>query len=91
MGQKDLKAEEWGWKVQDEQYYPVITNKHVASKELLEIVRCNCKTDCSTKRCTCRRNNLECSSACEQCRGICSNMLAITDDEYADDTDSKGS
>ena len=32
--------------------------------ELLKIIRCNCHTDCSSMRCTCRKHLVKCSPAC---------------------------
>lgn len=41
---------------------------------LLEVIRCNCKAECSTRRCSCRKNSLECSTACGTCQGVsCTN------------------
>ncbi|GFR94039.1 hypothetical protein ElyMa_000908700 [Elysia marginata] len=34
------------------------------------MIRCNCKSDCRSKRCTCRKHGLECSLACAECKGI---------------------
>ena len=75
-----MKPEDWGWKVDRGQCLPLLTDKEVAPAELLEMVRCNCKTDCSTRRCACRKHDMECSSACGQCRGICSNATSQLDD-----------
>jgi len=49
---------------------------------LLKLVRCQCKGNCDTQRCSCKRNELECSSACGECKGLCqnSNFDASTDD-----------
>ena len=42
---------------------------------LLDAIHCGCKADCSTRRCSYRKYNLECSSACRECKGLhCSNV-----------------
>ena len=64
-----LPAENWGWKLEDDKLLPVRTSLPAAHASLLEMVRCGCKTDCSTQRCTCRKQGLECSAACANCRG----------------------
>jgi hypothetical protein len=33
------------------------------------MIRCNCKTDCKTMRCTCKKHGLDCSPACGICKG----------------------
>ena len=46
---------------------PVMTHLPPAPDALLRVIRCNCSTDCSSLRCSCRRNNR--SAACGQCKG----------------------
>ena len=73
-GNQVLKPEDWGWKLKDSYLLPVTTNMPPAPPGLLSIIRCGCKTGCGTKTCTCRKNGLECSSACRECKGqSCSN------------------
>lgn len=73
-GNESLLPTEWGWELSNNKLLPVKTNLPAAPKALLEIIRCNCKADCSTNRCTCRRYNLECTAACGTCQGeSCSN------------------
>jgi len=74
MGHTQLNPEDWGWVLKNGQYHAILTDKEVAPVDLLVMVRCNCKLDCTTRRCTCRKNDMECSSACGQCRGVCSNI-----------------
>jgi len=40
---------------------PVMTDKEPTPNEILEIIHCNCKTGCNTKRCTCRLHGLDCN------------------------------
>jgi len=66
---------------------PTTTDLPAAPESLLKIVRCNCKTDCNSRRCTYRKMGLECSVACGECQGTsCSNSSAV-EDEDIDDTD----
>ena len=69
-----LRLEDWGWKLSEGRFKPVISDSSPAPGTLLELVRCTCKAGCGTLRCGCRRQGLECSSACSGCRGICANM-----------------
>ena len=65
----DLPPTEWGWKFSGSNLIPIMTDKDVAPKALLEVIRCSCKTGCSTMRCSCRRAGLDCFPGCGECRG----------------------
>ena len=55
----NMNAEEWGWVLDGNKLEPIQTNLPPAPGTLLKVVRCNCKTDCVTQRCTCRKLGLE--------------------------------
>ena len=38
---------EWGWKLIDNKLIPIKTDLQAAPKALLEIIRCNCKSNCA--------------------------------------------
>ncbi|KAK3740764.1 hypothetical protein QZH41_005891 [Actinostola sp. cb2023] len=81
----DVDVEEWGWKVRDEQVIPVMMDMPPAPESLLQIVRCNCASGCSTMRCSCRNHILECSPACGQCKGSsCTNSSVLTEENDSD-------
>ena len=87
MDHRTLDPQQWGWTLEEGQLDPTTTDLPAALESLLKIVRCNCKTDCNSRRCTCRKIGLECSVACGECRGTsCSNSSAV-EDEDIDDTD----
>ena len=70
----NLNAEEWGWVTSEDKLEPLQTNLPPAPNTLMKVIRCNCKTDCDTRRCTCRKLGLECSVVCGECKGInCTN------------------
>ena len=54
------------------QIKPVTTEVLPAPKAIIEMVRCQCRADCSTDRCSCRSNNLSCTDLC-QCGTQCQN------------------
>lgn len=64
-----LHPEDWGWRLRDGKFQAVLTDIPPAHESIMELIRCNCKTDCKTQRCTCRKNGLDCSSACGVCQG----------------------
>ena len=65
----ELKPLEWGWKKSEGKLMPVLIDMPPALDDLLKIIRCNCHTDCSSMRCTCKKHNVKCSVACGNCRG----------------------
>jgi len=50
-------------------YLPIQTDLPAAPSQLLDVICCNCKTDYSTKRCTCRKYDMPSTVACGECRG----------------------
>ena len=68
-GDSALSPHNWGWELSKGRLVPVRTSLPPAHASLLEMVRCKCKTDCSTRRCTCKNNGLHCSAACGECKG----------------------
>jgi len=53
------------WHLEGDHLTPVTTDLPIAPNEILHVVRCGCKTLCSTASCTCRRNGLHCMPACK--------------------------
>ena len=83
---EEVNVEEWGWTMKGILVVPVMTDLQPAPDSLLHIVRCTCKSGCSTMRCSCRKNNLECSPACSQCRGYsCTNCSIVLKEHDASD------
>ena len=77
---------EWGWDRTDNMLLPIKTHLQPAPDDLLKIIRCQCKSNCDSKRCTCRKHGLECSSGCRECQGIsCSNAQEFDLDIYDDE------
>ena len=71
-----MSPTEWGWEIKDGLVFPIYTNAAAAPDELLNVIDCNCKTDCATVRCSCRRHGLVCTLGCGECRGeSCMNSI----------------
>lgn len=80
---EELNPLDWGWCLVNGSLTPQETDLSPAPPALLSVVHCNCKTGCSSARCSCRKHGLECSLACGECRGLsCSNATQpdISDD-----------
>ena len=95
---------DWEWKKIDGKFMPVFTDMSPAPNELLKMIRCNCHTDCSSMRCTCRKHNVSCSSmrctcrkhnvscspACGNCRGSgCTNSNNLIHEQENMDNDTE--
>ena len=54
--ESDLNVLDWGWRCDDNQLVPVMTDLSAAPDNLMKMIHCKCSTACSTPRCTYRRN-----------------------------------
>lgn len=64
----------WGWSLERNALVPIKTTKEPAPQELLKLVYCKCRSECSNN-CECKRADLVCSSMCRHCEGItCTNL-----------------
>ena len=82
MGNTPAKdATNFGWKLEHGRLAPVTTDQPAAPADLLKIIRCTCRSNCDTKRCSCRKHGLQCSSGCGECCGVsCSNSTLLSTD-----------
>ena len=86
LNNASLDPRQWGWEVDNRMLLHMLTDLPAAPEELLTVIRCNCKTDCSTTRCTCRKHGLVCTVACGHCRGeTCVNVAPVNQDYEQDD------
>lgn len=78
MDEEECKdPKDWGWVEVQNQLRPLMTDLPAAPQALLKVVRCNCKTDCNTMTCICKKHGLECSMVCADCKGLnCINSRA---------------
>ena len=58
-----------------------------APEHLLKVIRCNCKSDCSTLICSCKKHNIECTPACGNRKG--SGCTNVPFDNDTDDLESQ--
>lgn len=83
---EDMCLEDWGWKIVEDQVIPETTDLNAAPDNLLKMIRCNCASDCSSARCTCRKHGLDCSVACGQCKGTsCTNVTRYDNEDGEED------
>ena len=75
----------WGWKRCGGKLMPVLTNMPSAPDELLKMIQSNCRKDCYSMRCMCRKYILKCSPACSNCKGsACANHDAFLIEDEAE-------
>ena len=68
----DLDPEEWCSLRVRNRLEPIMTDLPPAPEALLEVVRCTCRHDCDTRRCSYKKHRLDCCVACGECKGITS-------------------
>ena len=56
----------FGWIRNDTKWQPVSSDNPPISNDLMQLVKCNCKGKCNSKRCSCRRSDpsMVCSEMC---------------------------
>ena len=95
-GQADIAEQEFidpllngYYKDKDGMLKPITTESLPAPEAIIEMVRCRCKKDCSSRRCSCKSNDLTCTELC-LCNTECQNDEDSHDIAYASDSDSDG-
>ena len=84
----DIDPEKWGWERINTSHRPLLSDLNYAPGYLLEIIHCAFKSGCKTLRCTCKKNGLECTSACCECRGFsCENVKILNENDAIYDSE----
>ena len=84
---REIDPTKWGWKITNNMMMPKYTDLPCVPEKLLKIISCNCKTGCSSMRCSCKKNGLICSSTCGECHGYsCENSMQPELEEKIEDT-----
>jgi len=69
----EKKPEDWGWRLTHDRYFAIPTDLLPAPADLMDLVKCKCKTEtrrpCSTMLCSCFKHGLPCLAACKNCCG----------------------
>lgn len=77
--------EDWGWVVPEGASHPICTDIPPVPENILKATKCGCKGTCSSMRCTCRKNGIECSSVCNGCKGCnCFNASSAMEEDDLD-------
>ena len=76
-----LDVLEYGWKLGDQGYAPIPSKDPIAPDFLLKFVSCNCLGDCTTLRCSCKKQGVDCISACGNCHGNSCQNISLPNDK----------
>ena len=68
-----LDPKDFGWQIEEGKFTPIQSTKECAPSNLLQFIRCKCKSGCSSTLCSCKKHGLKCVFACKNCRGSCEN------------------
>ena len=61
---------------------PITTELPPAPAELLKVIKCSCAGSYESNRCTCSKNQIPCSIACKNFKGLnCSNSPSLDDND----------
>lgn len=69
-GKLSLERTQYGWRCEQDKFMPITTDIPAAPADLLQVIRCMCRNNCDTRRCSCRKHGLECTPSCEECSGM---------------------
>ena len=91
----ELNPLDWGWKLSNGHYCPIMTDLNAAPGNILRFIQCNCniskKRPCSTNTCSCKKHSLVCVSACGNYNGIdsenCENEVNM--DDFSDEEEDR--
>ena len=77
---------QYGWVLNsDNEYGPVYPDKDVTPASIFNEVKCGCNSNCSSRKCGCKRLEFQCSIYCE-CGDECENRHTVRfDDDDGDD------
>ncbi|CAC5416365.1 unnamed protein product [Mytilus coruscus] len=66
----DIDPTDYGREIKRENLCSILMELPPAPDKLLNTIRCSCKQNYDTKRYVCRKNGLQCSVGCGECRDI---------------------
>ena len=59
LGKSSIQATDWGWQVCDKKLTPIKLQVPVAPDNMLSVVSCQCRKNCSSAACSCRKHGLQ--------------------------------
>ena len=75
---------DYGWKLEEERWVPVMTLQLPAPQSVLQLVKCSCsKSRCQSAKCSCQKAGLNCTDicGCSNAGDICENQMRDAQNE----------
>lgn len=69
IGVEDIDLCDFGWSIVNGKLMPIKTATQSARTALIAIIRCKCKSNCNTRRYSCRKRGLNCNISYGECHG----------------------
>ena len=69
----ELRPEDYGWSSVNGVLVPDQGFTEICPKDLALTLKCGCKKSCSTKSCSCRKSDVDCTEWCK-CSNSCQNQ-----------------
>ena len=79
-----LDPSSYGWRLSNGLYTPATGVDNVCPAAITEMICCNCKKDCSSQSCGCKKLGVQCTELCN-CSALCTN--SEHDDNVENDSD----
>jgi hypothetical protein len=64
----DIDVMNWGWKLEDNNLVPIMSEMNAAPDNLIKMIHCNRTTACKTPCCSCVGYGLPCHAVCGLCQ-----------------------
>ena len=77
---KNLDPLKYGWEEYGGKLTPKTMDRDIAPQNVIKILKCGCKTNCGSNKCSCRRAMLECSDYCCCSEEKCENHKRCIED-----------
>ena len=90
LSDDDTDPLNWGWKIRNGKFSPIMTDIEASPTDILKIIRCGGKGSCSS-RYSCKKTGLKCALSCKECRCVtCGNIREDLDKIDGVDKDMDG-
>ena len=83
----EMKPMDFGWENRDGKFCPNLGYAEICPPSIYWMLACNCKLDCSTGTCGCRRLGMSCTDACNCCDDQCKNSSEVSNNDVDDGSD----
>lgn len=82
-----LNPLDYGWEKRYSNFCPNIGYTEICPPSIYRVLACNCKLECNTGACGCKKLGLSCTEACKCSEDKCKNRLEVSNDDEEDEDD----